>query len=121
MFRRFAAASAILLATLANSAAAAAAADADLDYDFGEVEPRLLNSVFNLSSTSFNPASLLAALLIGILFALTVGQGFLGGSGAGASGYGQQQQSYGQSSFYARSDKRIHENGELSGGLLLPE
>lgn len=103
MLRRLAA-PALLLA----SSAVASASDLDYD-DFGVVEPRILDSVFNLSGTTFNPASILAALLIGILFALTVGQNFLGGGSAGGSNsYGQQ--SYGQSSFYARSDKKIYEN-----------
>jgi hypothetical protein len=70
-------------------------------------EPRLLDSVFN--NTEINMNSILALVLIGILFLVTSGGSFLPGSGYSRNSYGQgyyDYQDYGaynQDQFYKRA------------------
>ena len=58
--------------------------------------------------------AILAAVLIGLLFFLTVGQNFFGASAGSGSAYGYQRQGEGglpHNEFYARSDKRVQDTG----------
>lgn len=94
-----------------------------LDYDSSDQgEGRIFTSVGGglFNNTSVNVASLLAALLLAIFFLVTLGPAF-GLGGGGGSGYGQQSQGYGQSSFYARSDKRIFDQDLASQMFQLAE
>jgi len=80
-------------AMAASSAASVKAEAWDLSEDDGMYgEPRLLDSVFNNTSIDLN--SILALVLIGILFLVTSGGSFLGGSGYSRNSYAPQGQGY---------------------------
>jgi len=70
-------------------------------------EPRLLDSVFNNTSIDMN--SILALILIGVLFLVTSGGSFLGGTGYSRNSYNQgqgyydYQDYYNQDQFYKRA------------------
>jgi len=70
-------------------------------------EPRLLDSVFN--NTEININSILALILIGVLFLVTSGGSFLGGSGYSRNSYGNgyydysDYGAYNQDQFYKRA------------------
>jgi len=70
-------------------------------------EPRLLDSVFN--NTEINVNSILALILIGVLFLVTSGGSFLGGSGYSRNSYGNgyydysDYGAYNQDQFYKRA------------------
>ena len=69
-------------------------------------EPRLLDSVFNNTSIDMN--SILALILIGVLFLVTSGGSFLGGTGYSRNSYQQQgyydyNDYYNQDQFYKRA------------------
>merc|ERR1712203_919043 len=80
-------------AMAASSAASVKAEAWDLSEDDGMYgEPRLLDSVFNNTSIDLN--SILALVLIGILFLVTSGGSFLGGSGYSRNSCAPQGQGY---------------------------
>merc|ERR1719225_742682 len=72
------------------------------DWDLAEEdvygEPRLLDSVFNNTSIDMN--SILALILIGILFLVTSGGSFLGGTGYSRNSYQGQQGYYDYQDYY---------------------
>eukprot|EP00095_Tigriopus_kingsejongensis_P008677 maker-scaffold72_size415059-snap-gene-3.19 protein:Tk08677 transcript:maker-scaffold72_size415059-snap-gene-3.19-mRNA-1 annotation:"hypothetical protein DAPPUDRAFT_307693" len=91
-----------------------------MDFEDDQGEGRIFSSVGGLSlfnNTSTNVGSLLAALLLAILFFVTLAPAF-GNLGGGGNGQGQ---SYGQSSFYARSDRRVYEEDLASQMFQLAE
>ena len=77
-------------------------------------EPRLLDSVFNNTSIDMN--SILALILIGVLFLVTSGGSFLGGTGYSRNSY--QQQGYYDYNDYYNQDQFYKRAGGVDGKFL---
>lgn len=88
---------------------------ATFSYIFKDMFSSIFFFIPLLSTLSFFYAgAILAAVLIGLLFFLTLGQNFFGASAGSGSAYGYQRQgeSLHNNEFYARSDKRVQDTGK---------